>query len=140
MAEKTITYKNESITVFWKPEICMHAAKCVGGSPAVFNPKKKPWVNVNAESVEKIMATIDRCPSKALSYANPGENNKKNKISSVEFSLMKNGPILVNGPFCVKDTDGNIIKEGEKAALCRCGGSANKPFCDGTHKSIGFEG
>ncbi len=140
MAEKTITYKNESITVFWKPEICMHAAKCVGGSPSVFDPKKKPWVNVNAESAEKIMATIDLCPSRALSYIKEGKQEEENNTEPVEISLMKNGPILVNGPFCVKDADGNTIKEGKKAAFCRCGGSSNKPFCDGTHKSIGFEG
>jgi CDGSH-type Zn-finger protein len=36
--------------------------------------------------------------------------------------------------------DGTVLYEGEKAALCRCGGSANKPFCDGTHKTIGFDG
>jgi CDGSH-type Zn-finger protein len=40
----------------------------------------------------------------------------------------------------VVDAEGNVLYEGERAALCRCGGSANKPFCDGTHEKIGFHG
>jgi CDGSH-type Zn-finger protein len=46
----------------------------------------------------------------------------------------------LRGGLRVLDADGNVLYEGEKAALCRCGGSQNKPFRDGTHKTIGFEG
>ena len=140
MAEKTITYKNEEIKVFWKPEICIHSAKCVDGLPAVFDVEKKPWVNVNVASAKEIIATIDMCPSKALSYSKEGGSIEQSTDKLLELNVMKNGPLLVSGPFCVKDADGKIIKEGNKAALCRCGASAKKPFCDGTHKQIGFEG
>ena len=50
------------------------------------------------------------------------------------------GPLLIRGGVRVLDADGNVLYEGDKAALCRCGGSANKPFCDGTHKTNGFTG
>jgi CDGSH-type Zn-finger protein len=46
----------------------------------------------------------------------------------------------VSGGVRVVAADGTVLYEGERAALCRCGGSANKPFCDGTHKTIDFEG
>jgi len=140
MAEKTIKYKNEELTVYWKPEVCIHSAKCVSGLPSVFDVKKKPWVDINAASVNEIMKTIDTCPSQALSYSKVGDIIETGTDKALELSVMKNGPLLVSGLFCVKDADGNIIKEGEKAAICRCGGSANKPFCDGQHKNIGFEG
>jgi CDGSH-type Zn-finger protein len=50
-----------------------------------------------------------------------------------------NGPYLVTGPIEFTDREGNSIKIArETVALCRCGGSANKPFCDGTHERISF--
>jgi 3-phenylpropionate/trans-cinnamate dioxygenase ferredoxin subunit len=49
------------------------------------------------------------------------------------------GPYLVEGRFNLLDASGNKIEAGEKTALCRCGASTNKPFCDGTHSKIGFD-
>ena len=51
-----------------------------------------------------------------------------------EVRASADGPLLVSGGVRVTDAAGNVLYEGERAALCRCGGSSNKPFCDGTHK------
>ena len=52
-----------------------------------------------------------------------------------------NGPYIVEGPLTVVDLEGNEFKSDRpRIALCRCGNSANKPFCDGTHSAIGFQG
>jgi CDGSH-type Zn-finger protein len=52
----------------------------------------------------------------------------------------RNGPYLVRGPFSMVDQDGNKIEVKRRViALCRCGRSQNRPFCDGTHKAIGFQ-
>jgi CDGSH-type Zn-finger protein len=51
----------------------------------------------------------------------------------------RNGPLLVRGPFVLSDQDGNEIESGRRVvALCRCGRSKIRPFCDGTHKTAGF--
>lgn len=58
----------------------------------------------------------------------------------VRITAYENGPYLVGGPVTIVDADGNQYpSEREVVALCRCGGSTNKPFCDGTHSKIGFE-
>ncbi|MBX5477044.1 MAG: CDGSH iron-sulfur domain-containing protein [Clostridia bacterium] len=60
----------------------------------------------------------------------------------VQIQPSKNGPYLVTGPIRLVNSEGKEIPIPEKAhvvALCRCGGSHNKPFCDGTHKKIGFQ-
>lgn len=59
----------------------------------------------------------------------------------VVITTRKNGPYLVRGPVRILDAEGNAYDTKGKAtvALCRCGGSTNKPFCDGTHSEIGFE-
>lgn len=61
-------------------------------------------------------------------------------MSEAKIQLRDNGPILVSGEFVVEDGAGNKLDLGGKTAiaLCRCGQSANSPFCDGTHKSCGF--
>ncbi len=51
----------------------------------------------------------------------------------------RNGPLLLQGNFEIVGADGEVAWRGKKAALCRCGASANKPFCDGNHKGCGFE-
>ncbi|MDQ3645230.1 MAG: CDGSH iron-sulfur domain-containing protein [Actinomycetota bacterium] len=63
-------------------------------------------------------------------------------MSEVQVKVRENGPYLVTGPVTVVDADGNSYErgeEGESIALCRCGGSTTKPFCDGTHSRTGFE-
>ena len=58
---------------------------------------------------------------------------------AVTITARENGPYLVRGRFTIRDADGLEYKlERDVAALCRCGGSTTKPFCDGTHSKVGF--
>jgi len=58
---------------------------------------------------------------------------------SVTITIRENGPYVVDGEFKLVDAAGNEVPL-KKRALCRCGGSTTKPFCDGTHSRIGFQG
>lgn len=58
---------------------------------------------------------------------------------SIKITIRDNGPYLVDGDFTLVDAQGNDVPA-VKRALCRCGGSTTKPFCDGTHSKIGFQG
>ena len=64
----------------------------------------------------------------------------ENKSEKVKITLAKNGPILINGEVDLENEKGEMLTTGKASALCRCGGSKNKPFCDGTHNKIGFTG
>jgi CDGSH-type Zn-finger protein len=61
-------------------------------------------------------------------------------VTDVQIQTRENGPYLVQGPVTIVDADGTEFQlpEGKAIALCRCGGSTNKPFCDGTHSRTGF--
>jgi CDGSH-type Zn-finger protein len=63
-------------------------------------------------------------------------------MADVKIQVLEDGPLLVTGAFQLVDADGNPIpsKKESVVALCRCGGSTTKPFCDGTHSKIGFKG
>jgi CDGSH-type Zn-finger protein len=57
----------------------------------------------------------------------------------VAFTMIPGGPLLANGPLTLQNAAKEIIANTIETALCRCGASANKPYCDGSHNSIGFE-
>jgi CDGSH-type Zn-finger protein len=61
-------------------------------------------------------------------------------MNEVTIKARHNGPYLVTGPITLTDADGAVyeLPEGTGVALCRCGRSRNKPFCDKTHREIGF--
>ena len=65
----------------------------------------------------------------------------RNEMADVSIRPKPNGPYLIEGPVDVYDTAGNRIptEDRPRIALCRCGASSNKPFCDGTHSKIGFQ-
>jgi uncharacterized Fe-S cluster protein YjdI len=73
MSEVKKRYSNEDITVIWKPDVCKHSTKCWKASLAIFNPKRRPWIDVTAGTTDEIIKIVDNCPSGALSY-------EKNKI------------------------------------------------------------
>lgn len=62
-------------------------------------------------------------------------------MAEITVKASENGPLLVKGPVTLLDAHGNPVEgASEKMALCRCGSSSNKPFCDGTHRKVGFDG
>jgi len=140
------TYTNGEVTVFWKPDLCIHSTKCFHSLPEVFNPKIRPWIQLDKSSTDKIIETVKNCPSGALSFKNNSEilNEEKQMAepltnSSVRIEVTNSGPLMVTGNCVIINKDGTeTIKEG-KFALCRCGQSTRKPFCDGTHKTITFD-
>lgn len=63
-----VTYKNEAITILWQPGLCTHSAICFKGLPAVFDPRRRPWVEIDNASTLVIIEQIKKCPSGALSF------------------------------------------------------------------------
>ena len=132
--------------VTWDQGLCRHAAECVHGLPDVFNPKAKPWIATDAATFDALAATIARCPSGALRLLHPDgtlavASGPPKEVAAMPDTVLRvrpNGPNLVTGEFVVT---GARPAAGAKAsaALCRCGKSGDKPFCDGTHTKIGFE-
>jgi uncharacterized Fe-S cluster protein YjdI len=64
----TKEYSNGEITIVWQSAKCIHSGNCVKHNPDVFRPRESPWINPEASPSEKIIETINKCPSGALSY------------------------------------------------------------------------
>ncbi|MGB1003982.1 MAG: (4Fe-4S)-binding protein [Salibacteraceae bacterium] len=138
--EKEITkkYIKDELTILWKPKKCIHAAVCVKMLPEVYNPKERPWLKQENASVAELKAQINECPSGALSYIDSTE--KTTISSSVKATIKPNGPMLIKGDIELTGMDGSVENRSGMTAICRCGASANKPFCDGSHAKVGFKG
>ena len=135
---KVKEYANEAndVTIVWKPELCYHSKNCVNNLPNVFDQAKRPWINANGATSDEIIKVVNMCPSGALSI----KDKATTEVSNTKVNIAANGPYLISGSFKVLDPNGTEIEVQGKAALCRCGASATKPFCDGAHSKIGFEG
>jgi uncharacterized Fe-S cluster protein YjdI len=135
----TKEYGTDEIVVEWEPSLCYHSGNCVRSLPQVFDEKRRPWVKVDAATADEVEAAVARCPSGALRTRRVGVRPLPRR-GAPRIEASENGPLLVTGGVRIVDEKGDVLYEGENAALCRCGGSANKPFCDGTHKTNGFRG
>ncbi|MBK7945999.1 MAG: (4Fe-4S)-binding protein [Flavobacteriales bacterium] len=137
---KEHTYTNGEVTIVWKKELCVHSTKCWRGLSSVFKPGQRPWINAEGATTDAIKAQIDLCPSGALSYRLPNDvaPDPEAEPESLRIEASPNGPLLVKGACTIVHYDGREEKREKITALCRCGASANKPFCDGSHRQTGF--
>jgi uncharacterized Fe-S cluster protein YjdI len=145
MPKDTLHYTNDDITVVWKPKACIHSTLCWKGLIDVFNPRVKPWVKMSGASTAKIIDQVRKCPSGALSYYLNSIGTKDDMILSEAASILKiqvtpNGPLLVNSECLIIHSNGQEETRKGSVALCRCGSSQNKPYCDGSHGKINFQG
>lgn len=164
----TRDYASDGIVVHWDSDRCFHSERCTSGLPSVFNRSRRPWVDVQGASPDDIAAVIDTCPSGALTYtrsngapvgrrghrvgedpdvsmavdpdwvtapAPPAPDDMASTL--VTITPLTNGPLSIVGPARVAMPDGTI-ERAHAWVLCRCGHSAAKPRCDGSHAQVGF--
>jgi uncharacterized Fe-S cluster protein YjdI len=137
---KTKEYTNGEVTVVWQAEKCIHSELCAKGLPGVFDPKNRPWVNTDGATTKEIVEQVSKCPSGALTtYMNDAPSAEPIQNEQI-VEVAKNGPLMVYGNITVKQPDGTKSTQHNVTAFCRCGASSNKPYCDGSHKKVGFEG
>ncbi len=132
------SYKGKSITIHDNRSICAHAGACTDGLPSVFRMQQEPWIDADEANVEEIIATIQQCPSGALSYTVDAPESSDSDEKPAVF-VAPNGPYVVSGGEGLLDTVWGEGASKNNYALCRCGASKNKPFCDGSHWAIEFK-
>lgn len=130
-------YKTEDVTVTYQPRRCTHVGECLRRAPKVFNTWEQPWVQVENGTVAEIVEAIERCPTGALHYERTDGGAQEQARPTNTVVVSRNGPYYVTGNLEIVMPDGSILSE-TRAALCRCGASENRPFCDNTHREIGF--
>ena len=136
--DKEREYTGEEISVYDNRVICSHAAECVGNLPSVFRLGESPWIAPDNVAPDELISVIKKCPSGALSYLVQG-SHVRDYDRSPQINIAKNGPYNVEGNIEINIEQEMQPPSKEHYALCRCGASKNKPYCDGSHADAGFK-
>lgn len=133
----TKTYTGEDLDVTFDSQACVHSGECVRRLAAVFDTKRRPWVLPDAAPSQAVIDAVLHCPSGALKFV--PKKGQAGEVPDAPTTVMakKDGPLQVRGDLAVLRPDGSVVR-GTRFTLCRCGASKRKPFCDMTHRRIGF--
>lgn len=138
MADTPRRYAGQEIEVSFDAGRCIHAAECVRGLPAVFDTARRPWILPDGAAADAVAAVIGRCPSGALRYRRLDGGPQEQPQPAATVDAVAGGPLYVRGDVRLLAANDGLIAEGPRMALCRCGQSRNKPFCDNSHRAAGF--
>lgn len=121
------------VNVRYDQKICVHAGFCGTTVTNVWDEAAKTG---DTAARMHAIAMIEHCPSGALTYQLDGATNEPLLPQAV--AVINDGPLWVTANVPITNSDGTVLETRNRVTLCRCGDSANKPLCDGTHKSKGF--
>ncbi len=137
MTAKVKAYWSDDIVVTYDAERCTHAAECVRGLPGVFDTGKRPWIQPANAAADAVAEVIMRCPTGALHFERKDGGAAEGAPEQNTICLRDRGPLYLRGDIELRLVDGAVVQD-TRMALCRCGDSHNKPFCDNSHVRIGF--
>ncbi|GJM44571.1 MAG: iron-binding protein [Gemmatimonadota bacterium] len=135
---KIHSYESDELIVNYDVQRCIHAKECVHGQPDVFDPRKRPWIQPGeaADPVE-LVRVIERCPTGALHYEWKQEGTPEQPPATNTVRVAANGPLYLSGRLQITLSGSEVLRD-TRVALCRCGQSKDKPFCDNSHVEAGF--
>jgi CDGSH-type Zn-finger protein/uncharacterized Fe-S cluster protein YjdI len=131
-------YPGAAIDASWDGRLCIHVGECVRANNDLFMGGRQPWGLPDAVSTEEVVATVNRCPTGALSYVRKDGGPQESASPTNTVVVSNNGPYYLRGDLDVQGAAADMEAVRFRAALCRCGKSSQKPFCDGTHETVGF--
>lgn len=132
-------YKGRGVSVQFNPARCIHAAECVRGLPEVFDPQARPWIQPAKATPDELVSVVSRCPTGALQAILDDGRDAGSVPARNELRIVADGPHHLRGDIEIRDDSGKALARETRMALCRCGASGNKPYCDNSHVGIGFK-
>jgi uncharacterized Fe-S cluster protein YjdI/CDGSH-type Zn-finger protein len=139
MAKKTVfQYPGKNATVSWNGRLCIHVAECGRAKGDLFVGGRDPWCQPDLTTKEEVADVISRCPTGALTvnFVDGSSAEQPEPVNTVNVAY--NGPLFIRGRLAIEDAPADAPGLAFRAALCRCGKSRNKPFCDNSHEKAGF--
>ena len=140
MSKTTIfEYQGDSETVTWDRRLCIHVGECGRAKGDLFVQGRKPWCDPNLTDREDTAAVVARCPTGALAMRDQeGAMISEPESGENELTVSNDGPLYAVGNLEIDGASADMHSVSRRAALCRCGASKNKPFCDNSHQAAEF--
>ena len=135
--KKIFEYPGEQIDVQWDGRLCIHIAECGHAEGELFVTGRQPWCVPDSTTPDEVVEVCERCPSGALTYTDKSGRSEQPDVENAVY-VTYNGPLFVSGDLAIDGAADDMSGVRFRAALCRCGQSKNKPFCDNSHIDAGF--
>ena len=133
-------YRDGRISVYWAPEFCIHTARCINAQPQVFDPMRRPWVVLDDAGADAIAQAVRCLPDRGAHLLAQRRWARRSRAGTAQRGAMAERVAALPARPCPgRRRARKCGAEATRVALCRCGGSENKPYCDGTHRAIGFQ-
>lgn len=136
--QKVYEFKGEQVNVSWDGRLCIHIAECGQSEGELFIGGRDPWCVPDKASAAEVAEVCERCPSGSLTYSSES-GQAEQVVDENTVTVSYNGPLFVKGDLSINNIANDMPGVNFRAALCRCGHSSNKPFCDNSHLKAGFE-
>lgn len=136
---KVFKYGGERATVSWHSRLCIHVGECGRAKGDLFVAGRKPWCQPDLSPDEEVEDVVLRCPTGALTVDYEDGTHVETADAENTVHVAYNGPLFVRGELDIADAPANAPGLNFRAALCRCGKSWNKPYCDNSHEKDGFQ-
>ena len=137
--KKVVKYEGRDADVSWDGRLCIHVGECGRAQNELFVGGRQPWCEPDRVSAGEVADVVLRCPSGALSYRRKDDGAEESPDAENVVSVMYNGPLYVRGDLEIDGASEDMPGVRFRAALCRCGQSKSKPFCDNSHEAAGFQ-
>jgi len=137
-AKKIFEFKGEQVYVDWDGRLCIHIGECTRAKGALFESGRNPWGQPDLGQADYVAEVARRCPTGSLSYRRKDGGAAETAPAENSVSVANNGPLYFEGDLEIDGAPDDMPGVRFRAALCRCGDSENKPFCDNTHEKAGF--
>jgi len=135
---KVYEYPGTEIDVQWDGRLCIHVAECGRSADELFEGGRDPWCIPDKCSKAEVREVVERCPSGALTYRDKSGAPETPPAENF-LTVVYNGPLFVSGDLELEGAPDDMPGARFRLALCRCGQSENKPFCDNSHLKAGFQ-
>ena len=136
--DKIVDYPGQEIDVQWDGRLCIHVAECGKAEGDLFVGDRQPWCLPDQVSKAEVREVVERCPSGALSYVDKDGSPEAAPAENTAM-VVYNGPLYLTGDLTIQGAPADMPGVSRRVALCRCGASKNKPFCDNSHLEAGFQ-
>ena len=137
--KKSFNYPGERINEKWNGHLCIHISECGRAKGELFTGGRTPWCQPDLASDEEVEDVVKRCPTGALTYQYKDGSRKEEAGTTNTVHVAYNGPLYFKGDLAIEADTSTAPGLAFRAALCRCGQSKNKPYCDNSHEAAGFK-
>jgi len=139
MSDEIKKFAGAKAEVSWDGRLCIHIGECGRAEGDLFVGGRKPWCEPDLAEVDDVAEVVERCPTGALHVIRKDAGSAESAQERNTVTVANHGPLYVRGDLAIDGAADDMVGVKFRAALCRCGQSANKPFCDNSHEKTGFK-